>query len=169
MSFLFAFLLVVIVLIMLAAVAQRRQPAAHHAALGTARRQLLMLAPRLPLALIAATCIAQLLPREHIVTWIGTDSGLSGVLIGAVVGVLLPGGPILAFPLAIALFHAGAGPAALVSLITAWSLIAIHRALVFEVPFLGWRQTAWRHALSTPLPWVAGALVLAAGLMGLEP
>lgn len=156
MSFALAFGFVLALLTLLAGVAQQRQPTAHASAFVTARTHAASLAPRLPFALLAAECIGRLLPRDLVATWIGIDSGLMGVAVAALAGALLPGGPMLAFPLAIALFRAGAGPEALIALVTGWALIAVNRTLVFELPLLGWRFTLSRLAVSLPLPLAAG-------------
>lgn len=162
MNFILSFLLVAAVTGALATFASLRRPAANRRARTTARGYLKSIAPRLPFALIAAECLGRLLPPDVVSTWIGTGTGLTGVLIASVIGAALPGGPMLAFPLAIALLRAGAGPEALVALITAWSLIAVNRTLLFELPLLGPRFTAWRLALCLPLPIITGAL---AGLL----
>ena len=158
MTFIAAFLFVATVVAALAVFASVRRPEAHvearHAALGYLRS----IAPRLPFALVAAECLGRLLPTDLVSDWIGAGSGMAGVLVASAVGAGLPGGPMLAFPLAIALQRAGAGPEALVALITAWSLIAVHRSMMFEIPLLGGRFTAWRIALCVPLPLIAGAL-----------
>jgi len=158
MSFIVAFTAVASVLGLLVALASQRRPEAHAAARQAARDQLANLAPRLPFALVTAECLGRLLPTALVSTWLGSGSGVSGVLIAAVVGAVLPGGPMLAFPIAIALLRAGAGPEALVALITAWALIAVNRTILFEIPLLGGRFTGWRLALSTPLPIIAGGL-----------
>jgi len=158
MTFLFAFLFVATVVAALAGYAQWRRPAAHGEALAAGRGNLGSVAPRLPFALVAAACLGRLLPPELVSGWIGAGSGLPGVLIASALGAALPGGPMLAFPLAIALLRAGAGPEALVALITAWSLIAVNRTLLFELPLLGARFAGWRLVLCTPLPVLAGAI-----------
>lgn len=158
MSFVISFSAIAAVLGLLVVLAGRRRPQAHGEARQTARNQFSNLAPRLPFALLAAECLGRLLPTELVSTWVGTGSGVSGVLIAAVVGAVLPGGPMLAFPIAIALLRAGAGPEALVALITAWAVIAVNRTILFEIPLLGGRFTGWRLALSTPLPIIAGGL-----------
>lgn len=158
MNFIAAFALVAAIVAALAVFASLRKPAAHREARTTARGYLANIAPRLPFALVAAECLGRLLPPEVVSAWIGTGTGLPGVLIASAIGAALPGGPMLAFPLAIALLRAGAGPEALVALITAWSLIAVNRTLLFELPLLGPRFTAWRLALCVPLPVITGAL-----------
>jgi len=158
MTFVAAFVVVAAVVAALAVFASLRRPEAHPEARRSARGYLASLAPRLPFALVAAECLGRLLPPDLVSEWIGMGTGLTGVLIASAVGAALPGGPMLAFPLAIALLRAGAGPEALVALITAWSLIAVNRTLLFELPMLGPRFTTWRLALCIPLPIITGAL-----------
>lgn len=154
---------VLVMLAGLASYAHLRQRGAHRAAVLRARDQFRSLAPRIPFALIAAECVGRLLPREYVAVLLGADAGLEGTLFAAVIGGFLPGGPMVAFPLAIALFRAGADQAPLVALLTAWSLLAINRTLLFEVPLMGVRFTLSRIAVSAPLPIVAG--LLAAGIV----
>ena len=157
-GFLLPFVFVAVMLAGLALYAQLRDRGAHAVAMTRGREQFRALAPRIPFALVAAECIGRLLPREHVAALLGADAGLTGILVGSVVGWLLPGGPMVAFPLAIALFRAGAEQAPLVALITAWSLLAINRTLLFEVPLMGPRFTLGRIAVSAPLPVLAGVL-----------
>jgi len=158
MTFILSFLLVATLTAALATFATVRRPPAHSEARTTAHGYLGNIAPRLPFALVAAECLGRLLPPDVVSAWIGTGTGLTGVGIASLIGAALPGGPMLAFPLAIALLRAGAGPEALVALITAWSLIAVNRTLLFELPLLGPHFTAWRLALCVPLPIITGAL-----------
>jgi len=161
-TFLLPLLFVLAILAGLVVYASVRRPGAHRFAAARTRESFVALAPRLPFALIAAECIGRLLPREHVAALLGDGSGLTGMLLAALLGGFLPGGPMVAFPLAIALFRAGAGQAPLVALITAWSLIALNRTLLFEVPLMGTRFTFSRILVSTPLPVLAGLLAAAA-------
>ena len=147
-------------LAVMAGLAQARRPEAHSRALATAREQLRMLAPRLPYALLAAELLGRQLPREQVLAWLGEGAGLWGVAIASVLGAFLPGGPMVAFPLAIALARAGAAQPVLVALITAWALMAVNRTLLFEVPLLGARFTLQRILVSVLLAPLAGAVAL---------
>jgi hypothetical protein len=142
----------------LAAYAHWKTPQAHAVAFARGREQLRALAPRIPFALVAAECLGRLLPQDYVAALLGDQAGVTGPLFAAVAGGLLPGGPMVAFPLAIALFRAGAGQASLVALITAWSLLAVNRTLLFEVPMMGTRFTLSRFLVSAPLPVLAGLL-----------
>jgi len=161
-AFLVPLLFVLAMLAGLIGYASLRRPGAHREAGARTRETFLALAPRLPFALIAAECLGRLLPREHVAALLGSESGLAGTLLAALLGGFLPGGPMVAFPLAIALFRAGAEQAPLVALITAWSLLALNRTLLFEVPLMGARFTLKRIAVSLPLPILAGLLATAA-------
>lgn len=157
-GFLLPLLFVAVMLAGLALYAQLRDPPAHAEAAKQGWAQFRTLAPRIPFALVAAECIGRLLPRDHVADLLGADAGPAGILVGSVVGWILPGGPMVAFPLVIALFRAGADQAPLVALLTAWSLIAVNRTLLFEVPMMGARFTLGRIAVSLPLPFLAGYL-----------
>jgi len=138
-----------------------RHPQAHRPAIAWAGLQLRALGPRIPFALVAAECLGRLLPRDHVAALLGEQAGLVGTLLASVTGSLLPGGPMVAFPLAIALSRAGAGQAPLVALVTAWALVAVNRTLLFEVPMLGPRFALARMLVSAPLPVAAGLLAAA--------
>lgn len=166
-AFLIPFLFVVVILAALASYAHLRKPDAHPMAAAQARSQLRSLAPRIPFALLAAECIGRLLPRDYVAALLGDQAGFAGTLFASVAGGLLPGGPMVAFPLAIALFRAGATQAPLVALLTAWSLLAVNRTMLFELPLLGARFTVNRLLVSAPLPIVAG--LLAAGIVTVFP
>ena len=76
--------------------------------------------PRLIVALISAGLFAELLPEEVVRTYLGNTSGMTGVLLGAGLGVLTPGGAFVSFALAAGASQAGASTAALVAYISAW-------------------------------------------------
>lgn len=159
--------LLAVLLAPLVVLAHRRPEPVHRPALAGAWDQLRPLAPRIVLAVIAAGFLAELIPPDQVVALLGPDSGLLGLAIATGVGAVLPGGPMVAFPLAVALFHAGAGTPQIVALVTAWSLLAVNRTLVFELPMLGWPFTARRLLASLLLPAVAG--LIAAGIVAGVP
>lgn len=167
-----AYITVGTLLVALAAVAQwrnvRTADAAHPAsptekhrdAARLAWQQLRPLILRLPVALLAATLLAALLPAEWIARVFGEAAGASGVVTASVLGAILPGGPMVAFPLAIALFEAGAGTAQMIALITAWAVLAVHRIIAFEAPMAGMTFVVGRLAATAVTPFVAGFLAL---------
>ncbi|PPR78747.1 MAG: hypothetical protein CFH01_00806 [Alphaproteobacteria bacterium MarineAlpha2_Bin1] len=127
-------------------------------ALTISLEQLIMILPRLPFSLLAAGFITVLLPDKLISSWIGSDTGFIGVLIASIIGAFVPSGPIVAFPVAIALYKLGAGYPQLVAFLTGWSSFQITRMLMWEVPFLGWSFAYKRVIISLPLPFVAGGI-----------
>jgi uncharacterized membrane protein YraQ (UPF0718 family) len=111
--------------------------------------------PLLIFAFIVAGMVQVLLPHEAIARWVGTESGLRGILIGSVAGGLTPGGPFVSLPLAAGLLRSGACAGTMVAYLTAWSLWAVNR-LPMEVGILGWKFTLIRLASTFVLPILGG-------------
>lgn len=123
--------------------------------------------PRVGLALLAAGFLSHLVPSGPIAHVIGPESGFSGMVIAALVGGFIPSGPIVSFPVVVVLTQAGAGFPQVVAFVTAWSVLAFHRVLIYEITLMGWRFSAVRLASSVLMPLVAGLLAL--GLQTLFP
>jgi hypothetical protein len=146
--------------------ARARNPAAIARAGHFAAEEGVRLAIRLPFSLIAASCLAELIPDRMIVAMLGPETGLTGIGLASLFGGLLPGGPIVSFPLAILLAREGAGGAQVIALITGWSVYAFHRVIAYEIPIMGPRFVALRMIASSFVPVAAGVLAgaLAAAL-----
>lgn len=136
--------------------AHLRQDRPHAAALKFVWEQLKPLSLRFPLALMAAGFVAAAMTPELTGSLIGAESGFTGVLIASAIGPLLPGGPMITFPLAISLFGSGFGFPQMVALLTAWACLAGHRVVAFEIPLIGTRFALIRVAASLCLPPLAG-------------
>ncbi len=119
--------------------------------------------PRMLAAFAVAGLIQALIPQDAILRWIGKDSGMQGLLIGSVAGAMTPGGPMLSFPIIASMYQQGAGSGPLVAYLSAWSLLGIHRLIIWEIPMLGPRFAFSRIAVSFLIPpvlgWVTGLLV----------
>jgi uncharacterized membrane protein YraQ (UPF0718 family) len=139
----------------------RGSATAFRGALRAAAVQLVILLPRVGLALLTAGFISKLLPAETIGHMIGFDSGISGILIASVFGALMPSGPMIAFPIVVVLRAAGAGVPQIAAFLTAWSVFAWHRVLIYEVTMMGYRFAAIRMVSSLALPLVSGAIATA--------
>jgi len=137
---------------------ERKGGAGVKAAGGFALKQGRALAIRLPLALLAASFLAQVVPTDAIAQVLGRDSGLYGIILASLLGGILPGGPMASFPLALFIWDAGAGTGQMVALLAGWSVFAMHRVLAYEAPVMGWRFVALRLASSFFLPPAAGIL-----------
>ena len=141
----------------LTAIAYRRGQGEYLAGLKQARTILIQIAPLLDFAFIVAGMIQVLVPTETISKYVGTGSGFAGILIGAFIGGLMPGGPFISLPIAAGLLVAGAGTGTMVAFMTGWSVWAVSR-LPIEFGIMGWKFTAIRLASSFFFPILAGLL-----------
>jgi uncharacterized membrane protein YraQ (UPF0718 family) len=112
--------------------------------------------PRMLAAFAVAGLIQALIPQDVILRWIGKDSGLQGLLIGSMAGAMTPGGPMLSFPILASLYQQGAGAGPLVAYLSAWSLLGVHRLIIWEIPMLGPRFAFTRIAVTLVIPPVLG-------------
>jgi uncharacterized membrane protein YraQ (UPF0718 family) len=119
-------------------------------------------APELILGFALAGLVDVLVPSATLVRWLGGESETRGILIGWGVGLIIPGGPYVFFPVVAALFRQGAAPAALLTLIAAKTLVSPIRMLTYEAPVLGWPLTLARLVPGVLVPpligWLGGAL-----------
>ena len=116
---------------------------------------------RLPLALMLAGFLSQVMPSELVGGSIGAETGLSGIVIASLVGGLVPSGPFVSFPIALTLFKSGAGIPQLIAFVSGWGIFALHRVLIYEWPLMGLRFTALRIAASGLAPPLTGLLAMA--------
>ena len=114
--------------------------------------------PKVLAGCLIGAFVTLLLPRELVARWVGHESGFTGLLIAALFGFILPGGPITIYPVAGAFLAMGADAGAIVAFITSWTLVGYTRALVWELPFFGSHFVIWRIVEALPLPILAGVL-----------
>jgi len=114
--------------------------------------------PKVLAGCLIGAFVTLLLPRELVARWVGHESGFAGLLIAALFGCILPGGPITIYPVAGAFLTMGADAGAVVAFIISWTLIGYTRALVWELPFFGSEFVIWRIVEALPLPILAGVL-----------
>jgi uncharacterized membrane protein YraQ (UPF0718 family) len=113
--------------------------------------------PVLLLAFIIVGLVNALEPQSLVRTWIGPESGVQGVAIGTLAGMLMPGGPYVIFPLIATLYQSGAGLGPTLAMITSWATIAL-LTVSFELPFMGWRFSLIRLGLGVFIPLVVGLM-----------
>lgn len=161
-----SFLILLAATVAVGVYAWRRDPSYVRRAGDFTRTEGVRLALRLPFALIAASAITELLPDRLIASLMGQESGLTGILLAAALGGLLPGGPMVSFPIAILVAKDGAGGPQVIALVTGWSVYAFHRVIAYEAPMMGWRFVSLRMIVSLFVPPAAaiGAGLLAAAL-----
>lgn len=114
--------------------------------------------PRVIVALLAAGFLAFFLPKDVIAAWLGEEAGWQGILIGSLVGPFFPGGPLVIFPVLVALIKAGAGLPAVFAFLASASVWGVHRIIMFEIPMMGPRFAANRMIASLALPPLTGFL-----------
>jgi uncharacterized membrane protein YraQ (UPF0718 family) len=112
----------------------------------------------LALGFMLAGLLDVLLPAAVISRWLGAGAAADGLFAGWAVGLALPGGPYLAFPVAAKLFDGGAAPGAVITLLTAKTLVSPVRMLTYEAPLLGWPLTLARFIPGVLLPPLLGWL-----------
>ncbi|MDH5411019.1 MAG: permease [Alphaproteobacteria bacterium] len=117
--------------------------------------------PRIIAAMLVAGMIWVMLPRDRLTKMIGSESGMKGLVIAALAGIVTPGGPSAAFSLLAVLGGAGADRGAMVAYITSWSMLGFQRIIVWDVPMMGAEFSLTRFLVSLPLPIIAGMIARA--------
>jgi uncharacterized membrane protein YraQ (UPF0718 family) len=125
-------------------------------ALSTTGRMLRSVGLELALGFILAGLIDVLVPASALVRWLGEERAGRGILVGWVVGLVIPGGPYVFFPVVANLFAKGAAAGPLIALITAKTLVSPIRMLTYEAPLVGWPLTLARFIPGVLLPPVMG-------------
>lgn len=146
----------------LAGIALARRDATFRLGIRRAVEQSMTLLPRMVLALISAGFIVKLIPTDFIGRYLGADAGVTGILIASVSGLLVPAGPVVSFAIAAAFAAEGASTPALIAFLSGWSVFAMHRVVIFEIPLLGIRFVRLRLLSVILLPLLAGSLALVA-------
>jgi uncharacterized membrane protein YraQ (UPF0718 family) len=113
--------------------------------------------PILLLGFLIAGLAQVLIPRELITRWLGDQAGVKGVLLGSVVGGLVPGAPYATFPLVGSLYQSGASLGAVISFVTAWALWSVSR-LPVEMALIDPKAALIRYGITFLVPPAAGML-----------
>jgi uncharacterized membrane protein YraQ (UPF0718 family) len=129
----------------------------HIAGLKNAFQMTLEILPLLIFAFIVAGLIQVMLPKELLAKWVGSESGIRGIFIGALAGGLAPGGPYVSLPIVAGLIKSGASVGTMVAFLTGWSIWAVSR-LPMEIGILGWKFTLIRLAATIIFPPIAGLI-----------
>jgi len=119
-------------------------------------RMILRNALVIAVSFIAAGFAELLLPRQWMREALGETAGLQGILLATLMGMLTPAGPFVAMPIAVVMLRAGAATGPVIAFLTAWSLLALHRFIAWEVPILGWQFASLRYGVSLVIPVLAG-------------
>ncbi len=119
-------------------------------------RMILRYALVIAVSFLAAGLAEVLLPRAWLSSALGESSGLRGILLATGLGMITPSGPFVAIPTAAVMLRSGAGVAPVIAFVSAWSLIALHRLVAWEIPILGWRVAMLRYGVCLGIPVLAG-------------
>jgi uncharacterized membrane protein YraQ (UPF0718 family) len=157
----------VVMLVLVAALAAlaawRGGEALVRAGLSEGASQLVRFGLLIAVSFLAAGFAQVLIPSEWIRSALGREAGLRGIVLASAAGVATPAGPFVSLPIAATLLRGGADAAAVVAYLTAWSLLALHRLIAWEVPILGARFALVRYAICAALPILAGLLARGLG------
>src|SRR5262249_8283588 len=126
-------------------------------------RDFVVLIPRVLIGVVGAGYLAAVMPQDVIAHWIGPNSGIIGIFIGALFGAATPGGAVVGFSVGAAALKGGAGAPQVIAYTTAWSLYTIQRLINWEIHMMPPRVVWLRALVSVPLPIMAG---IAAMLIG---
>ena len=117
---------------------------------------LAVLSPKVLCGFFIAAAVPVLIPRETMIRWVGRESGNRGLFAATVAGALVPGGPMMIFPIAAGFRAAGASVAVLVAFVVSWSLLGLNRTVIWEMSFLQIDFVLLRVLICLPLPFLAG-------------
>ena len=141
-----------------AAIAFARDPALPGQALQSSARLVRGVWLELALGFVLAGLIEVLIPQPVLSRWLGTERPVQGILVGWAAGLIIPGGPYVLFPVVANLVRNGAAPGAVITLLTAKTLVSPVRMLTYEAPLLGWPLTLARFVPGVLLPPVMGVI-----------
>lgn len=114
------------------------------------------ISPLIVMGLFLGGIVKAIADPNKVAPILGAQSGLKGLALASLLGAITPGGPFAAFPIVYGIFAAGADVGAVIAFLTGWSLIAVHRIIVWELPLIGPEFVALRVLVSLPLPILAG-------------
>lgn len=137
----------VVIITILYIISQRKSKEKTRQAAITAARSLKNLALLLVCIFILAGLFQSFFPPETIESMLGSQSGLSSLLIGGLLGSVAIGPPIAAFPVAGTLLDKGAWPPAIAAFIVSWMLVGVI-TIPFEAEIFGFRFALLRNAVA---------------------
>lgn len=125
-------------------------------ALTNAANLLVMVSPMILVGVFLGGLVKEISDPRKVAPILGAQSGWKGLVLATALGAATPGGPFAAFPIVYALSLAGADVGAVIAFLTAWSVLGLHRLVIWEFPLLGTDFVLARFLASLPLPLIAG-------------
>ncbi len=100
-----------------------------------------------------------LVPSSLIMEWLGPASGLKGILVASLAGVIIGGGgPPIILPIIASLLTAGAGVGPVIALLASWNLVGLRSLLIWQIPFLGAKLALTQFFVYLFIPPIVGIL-----------
>ena len=127
-------------------------------AVGSGSKLFISVLPNLILGFALAGFLQVLLPSDMIIGLMGEGTGVKGLLMGTLAGMLTPGGPFTHFPILASFLSKGAAVGPVCAYIAAWALLGLNRFLVWELPILGSQVAVARLLASACFPPLIGWL-----------
>ena len=152
-----AYIVLFVMVTSLLVVAYRRKDGSVKKGVKGGMKTLWSLIPILVAAFLLAGLLPQAISPEVIQSWLGDESGIRGILIGSLAGMLIPGGPYVAFPLINSVYTAGASLSTAIAFVTGWAVLSIGR-IPFEISFMGPKFTLIRLSIVIFMPPLAGLI-----------
>ena len=118
---------------------------------------LLEVVPLLLVAFLMTGLIQVMISKEFIKKWLGDEAGIKAILLGALAGALIPGGPYVSYPIAASFFIGGAEIGTVMSFLAAKNVWTFTR-LPMEFALLGTKITVVRYIITVLFPILVGVL-----------
>lgn len=134
------------------------KPELAHDGVESSLSMLIQAMPWMLVSMFIAGLISQVIDTKVIARFLGPQSGLSGIIIGALFGLMGTGSRWAVYPLAAGLLNAKAAPGAVFSFLTSWQLVSLPR-IPAEFPFLGVPYTILRAVVSFIVSIIGGLLL----------
>lgn len=113
--------------------------------------------PLIIAAMIMGGLIQVIVPKELIEQFLGTGSGIRGIVTGGVAGSVMPGPPYASLPIVASLLRSGAGIGPMVALVTAWALWRVN-LIPLEIAFISPKFMVIRFFATFIFPVIAGLI-----------
>jgi uncharacterized membrane protein YraQ (UPF0718 family) len=150
-------IIVYAIVFVLAVVAYLKGEQRHILGITEASRTLLHVVPTLIGAFLIAGYVRVLLPENVVREWLGDESGIRGIIVGYLAGILTFGGPFISFPIAASLYHAGGSVKTVTMYITSWALWG-GGIIFYEFSILGPKLFTIRLVACIVFPLLAGLI-----------
>ena len=115
----------------------------------------LQITPILIVAFALSGLISVLISKKAVSHWLGREAGFKGLILGALAGALVPGGPYVFYPIAATFLASGAEIGTVICFLAAKTLWSLSR-LPLEVALLGAGITVIRYIVTFIFPILLG-------------